>query len=249
MLPTFTFFAVGKAHMTLVQFPDGQNMLVDCCRCPDYPTPLDHLKPRIRSLDIVVITHPHRDHLTGLKDVCEWYKPGAMWHNGRYFRPDPVYDDWSFYERLRGGTISYCNPVQVRRGHAMTVGDTTVYIAAPSTPHLNGTVEDENNNSLIIAMTTGKAKVVLTGDTEEEQWAATDLSPLANASIFLASHHGREDGFSERVLRVIKPQRIIVSCGGPCDTEAIENYRRFAPVSLTRHGNVVVRPTEVVAAV
>jgi competence protein ComEC len=249
MLPTYTFFAVGKAHMTLVQFSNGLNMLVDCRRSLEWPSPLEYLKTKIDTLDVVVITHPHQDHLTGLKEVCECFKPRSLWHNGRYFRPDPVYDDWSFYERLRNGGVPYCTPVRVQRGHNLTVGDTTVYVAGPSVPHLRDTVEDENNNGIILAITTGKSKVVLTGDTEEEQWGATDLTPLANAAVFLASHHGREDGFSERVLRVIKPQRIVISCGGPCDTEAITKYERFAPVSLTRNGNIVVRPSEVAAAV
>lgn len=224
-------------------------MLVDCCRSLEWPSPLEYLKSRIRTLDVVVITHPHQDHLTGLKEVCDWFKPRSLWHNGRYCRPDPLYDDWSFYERLRMGSIAYCTSVLVQRGHSLAIGDTTVYVAAPSVPNLRGTPEDENNNSIILAITTRKSKVVITGDSEKEQWAVTDLRPLANAAVFLASHHGREDGFFEPALRVIKPQRIIISCGGPCDTEAITKYERFAPVSLTRNGNVVVRPSEVAATV
>jgi beta-lactamase superfamily II metal-dependent hydrolase len=110
-------------------------------------------------------------------------------------------------------------------------------------------VEDENNNSIILAITTGRSKVVITGDSEKEQWAVTDLRPLANASVFLASHHGREDGFFEPAMQVIKPQRIVISCGPSCDTDAIIKYQHFAPVSLTRRNNVVIRPAEVAAAV
>jgi competence protein ComEC len=249
MLPTYTFFAVGKAHMTLVQFSNGLNMLVDCRRSLEWPSPLEYLRSRIQTLDTVVITHPHQDHLTGLKEVCDWFKPRALWHNGRYCKPDPVYEDWSFYERLRNGNVSYCTPVRVQHGHNLAVGDTTVYVAGPSLPHLQDTPEDENNNSIILAVTTGKSKVILTGDSEKEQWAVTDLRPLANAAVFLASHHGREDGFFEPVLRMIRPQRIVISCGAPCDTDAIIKYGRFAPVSLTRSKNVVVRPSEVAAAV
>jgi len=235
--------------MILVEFSNDLNMLVDCRRGLDWPSPLENLKSKIRNLDVVVITHPHQDHLTGLREVCDWFKPRALWHNGRYCKPDPVYDDWNFYEKLRNGNISYCKPVRVERGHSLTVDDTTVYVTAPSSPNLLGTAEDENNNSIILAITTGKSKVVITGDSEKEQWATTDLRPLANAAVFLASHHGRDDGFFEPALRVIKPQHIVISCGGPCDTDAITKYERFAPVSLTRNKNVVVRPSEVAAAV
>jgi competence protein ComEC len=246
MVPIYTFFAVDKGHMVLVQFSNGVNMLVDCRVSGTRPSPLEYLKSRIRSLDFVVITHPHQDHLSGLQEVCEWFKPRALWHNGRCFRPDPVYDDWSYYERLRTGKISFCSPVRVQSGHRLTVGDSTVYVAGPIIPNLEGTSDDENNNGIILAVTSGNAKVVLTGDTEEEQWDVTDMRPLADASVFLASHHGREDGFSARALSIIKPQRIIISAESePCETDATPRYQRVAPVSTTRNGSVVVRPSVV----
>ena len=53
--------------------------------------------------------------------------------------------------------------------------------------------------------------MVLTGDTEEDQWFAIDLRMLSKPSVFLASHHGRESGFSAEAMAVIKPQHIIIS--------------------------------------
>jgi beta-lactamase superfamily II metal-dependent hydrolase len=140
--------------------------------------------------------------------------------------------------------------VRVQAGQSTTIGDSSVAIVGPNVPNLQGTPDDENNNSILLAITTGNSKVVLTGDTEKDQWDALNLSQLANATIFLASHHGREDGFSERALKVIKPQRIIISSDGePCDTDATAKYKRFAPVSTTREHSVVVRPASVLAGV
>src|SRR5260221_1618515 len=151
MTPTYTFFAVGKGHMTLVQFSSGFNMLVDCRRSSEWPSPLDHLKSKVRTLDMVVITHPHQDHLTGIQEICEWFKPRSLWHNGRYFKPDPVYDDWSYYERMRTCKLSFCTPTRVQQGKQMTVGDSIIYVSGPTAPHLEGTSEDENNNGIILA--------------------------------------------------------------------------------------------------
>ena len=116
-----------------------------------------------------------------------------------------------------------------------------MHVAAPTVPAVSGTADDENNNGIVLAVTTGKAKVVLTGDTEKEQWGAMDLTPLAKASVFLASHHGREDGFSKPVLDVVKPQRIVISDGDPAETDATAQYERYAPVSTTRKHSVVIR--------
>ena len=248
-MPTYTFFAVGKGHMILVQFPGGFNMVVDCRRSSEWPSPLQYLKSKIRTLNMVVITHPHQDHLTGLKEVCEWFKPGRLWHNGRYFRPDPVYDDWSYYERLRCGKVSFCTPSLVQEGCSSTIGSSKIYVAGPKEPNIEGTSDDENNNGIILGISDGRSKVVITGDTEEEQWNMTNLTPLASASVFLASHHGRQDGYSKRVLDIIKPQRIVISDDQPGDTDATAKYERSAPVSTTRQGSVVVRASQVAASV
>ncbi len=243
MVPTYTFFAVDKGNMTLVQFSNGINMLVDCRCSADRPTPLEYLEQKIRNLEFVVITHPHQDHITGLRDLCEKFRPRYLWHNGRYFRPDPVYDDWSYYEKLRAGELSYCTAVEVRAGQTATIGESRIHVAGPLVPNLEGTPDDENNNGIILSIVTGKAKVVLTGDTEKEQWHAMTLLPLADASVFLASHHGREDGFSAIALGVIKPQHVVISDGEAAETDAIEKYRALAPVSTTRERSIVLRPT------
>jgi hypothetical protein len=65
----------------------------------------------------------------------------------------------------------------------------------------------------------------------------------------LASHHGREDGFSKRALDVIKPQRIVISDCEPCETDVTAKYERYAPVSTTRENSVVVRASQVTVPV
>ncbi len=243
MIPTYTFFAVDKGNMTLIQFPNGTSMLVDCRRSETRPSPLEYLRQKgLNSLDLLVITHPHRDHLSGIQEVCEALKPKYLWHNGRYFEPDPVYDDWVYYERLRNGKLSYCEPVKVRSGQTATIGNAKLVVSGPSTPNLEGTPEDENNNGIILTVMAGNSKVVLTGDTQGEQWEVVDLRPLSKPSIFLASHHGRENGFCDEVMEALQAQHIVISDGEPAETDATGEYERFAPVSTTRQNSIVVRP-------
>jgi len=87
---------------------------------------------------------------------------------------DPVYDDWTFYETLRGGGYACCTPTQVRAGQTATIGTTKLQVLGPKTPHLEGTSEDENNNSILLKITDGASNIVLTGDTENAQWDSTD---------------------------------------------------------------------------
>jgi len=234
--------------MILLQFSNGINMLVDCNSPESGPSPVEYLRSKIRTLDFVVVTHPHQDHITGLEDICRHFRPKYLWHNGRYFKPDPVYDDWTFYENLRGGKYSYCTPTCLRAGQTATIGQTKLLILGPKMPHLDGTTEDENNNSILLKITDSSSSIVLTGDTQEAQWGVADLTALKGTSVFLASHHGRESGFSERVLRIAQPQLVVISDGECCDTDATHKYEKFAPVRTTRSGNIVLRPQVQVAA-
>lgn len=249
MVPVFTFFAVDKGNMTLVQFTNGINLMFDCRRSPERPSPLKYLTQRIEKLDIVAISHPHQDHLTGLEEVCEFFKPKHFWHCDRFFKPDPVFDDWIFYEKLRKGEISYCTPMALRRNRAIKIGESQIVVLGPTIPFIEGTVDDVNNNSIVLSVVTGNSKVILTGDTQSEQWEVLTSGQLEDASILLASHHGRESGFCERALRTMNPQRIIISDGIPCDTDATEKYEKFAPVSTTRENNVVVGGVRTAVAV
>jgi ribonuclease BN (tRNA processing enzyme) len=133
---------MGKGNMVLVQFSNGINMLVDCNSVEGRPSPLEYLRSKIRTLDFVLITHPHQDHLTGLQEICTYFRPKYLWHNGRYFKPDPVYDDWTFYEKLRGGGYSYCTSTRVQAGQTATIGTTRLHILGPTTPHSARAIHD-----------------------------------------------------------------------------------------------------------
>jgi competence protein ComEC len=243
MMPVFTFFAVDKGNMTLIQFANGINMMVDCRRSAERLSPLEYLRSKIKKLDIVVVTHPHQDHIMGLQEVVEFFEPKHLWHCGRYFKPDPVFDDWSFYEKARKGELSYCRPMAVHAGQIIRIADSQITILGPKLPFIEGSSEDVNNNGIVFSVVSGKSKIVVTGDTQEEQWESLDERELSDASILLASHHGRESGYSDRMLRIMRPQRIIISDGEPCDTDATAKYERVAPVSTTRYNNVVVGGT------
>lgn len=153
-----------------------------------------------------------------------------------------MYDDWSYYEKLRAGKVSSCTAQAVWAGQYVTIGGTQISFLGPCKPFLEGTSEDENNNCVILSCMTDKAKVIILGDTEQAQWEAVEIREMLNASVLLASHHGRESGYCEKAIKQVKPQHVIISDGPPGDTDATDKYRRIATVSTTRERTVVVRP-------
>ena len=63
---------VGQGDSIFVQFPNGSTMLVDAGPSDAGPTVVRYLKDLgVRKIDILVLTHPHSDHLGGMKDVLD----------------------------------------------------------------------------------------------------------------------------------------------------------------------------------
>jgi competence protein ComEC len=95
---------------------------------------------------------------------------------------------------------------------------------------VTGTRSDPNNNSLVLAVTTGGFRVLLTGDAEtEEQLSllAVDDPRLLRSDVLKVAHHGsayQDEGF----LEAVAPRVALVSVGVGND------YGHPSPVLLAR---------------
>jgi competence protein ComEC len=81
------FADVGQGDCTLLQLPDGRNMLVDIFRCKDHGIDIFKLLDDVlpdgsdgkKKLDILVVTHAHDDHITGLAELYDRYEVEWLW--------------------------------------------------------------------------------------------------------------------------------------------------------------------------
>src|SRR5436309_11619340 len=88
-------------------------------------------------------------------------------------------------------------------------GDTTfsAYWNNCGTTLLGGGFFDENNLSLVVFVKCGQHKFIFPGDMERAGWLQLLQNPafvaeLRGVNVFVASHHGREDGCCEEVMKV-----------------------------------------------
>lgn len=94
---------------------------------------------------------------------------------------------------------------------------------------------DENNLSVVTFAHYGCIHIVFPGDLERAGWLRLLRLPefraeLAQVNVFVASHHGREDGYCKEVFDFCKPEIIIVSDGDKVfDTqETVARYAQHA---------------------
>lgn len=237
----FFFYKIGDGHCTYVEFPDGSKGFIDLNRKSENEgdDPLMRVwNVGIRHIHHLFITHPHRDHLTGLKALKRSFSIDHFYFSGIQFRPDPIYEDWEVYEEMKR---NFPNRHQVGEGWYTTVGDVRIDFLAPPRNLINGSDDDANNNSLLLRFSYGSTKLLICGDTGQEGWLRIRDEDIRNIDLLLASHHGNDSGYYQPKVAIMVPKYVIISAGPGTPHDADQKYRHYARLGVytTRTETVV----------
>ena len=205
------FLDVGQGDAILITTPSGQQVLVDGGPSPsDLTSALGREMPFWdRSIDLLIMTHPDADHISGLVEVLDRYEVDGWLDNGR---PD---DDATYGEcmaRIEGAGVPRH---AVRAGDRLDLGQGIVLeVLHPPSQLMTGTEADGNNNSLVLRLTWGEAEFLLTGDigTEAEQLLLGSTQDLS-ADLLKVAHHGSGGSSCDEFLAAVSPAYAVISVG------------------------------------
>lgn len=232
---------VGQGDAILLEVPSGQVILVD--GGPDKKV-LRRLGEELpfweRRIDLIVLTHPHEDHLAGLNAVIERYEVGAVMISG------PEAKSASYRHLLETVKAKNIPLFVVEHPETLALGDLRLDILFPLSSLKGKRLANLNDSSIVMKATYGQTDILLTGDAEttvEKQLLASgeDLS----ADILKAGHHGSETSSGEDFLQAVKPQAAIISSGagnsyGHPSPRILKRYERFhIPVHRTDQDGTV----------
>ena len=221
---TVTFLDVGQGDSILLEVPDGKKILIDGGGVEPkrggekegkdavgekVVVPFLHRKG-INSLDMVILTHPHADHLGGLNKVLEEIKVDAVLDSGQVYASRA-------YQRFKAlvakNQIKY---TIARAGQTIAFNpEIKGLIFNPVLPFLTMTNSDPNNNSIVLRLVYGQVSFMLTGDMEkegEERVLGSGFGPLTS-TVLKVGHHGSNTSTSDEFLRRVNPQAAVISVG------------------------------------
>ena len=195
------FLDVGQGDAILIKAPSGQNILID--GGPD-KTVIKRLGENLpwwdKRIDLMILTHPHDDHVTGLIDVLKRYSVGKILYTGVNHNA-PNYLAWLKLTRDSKTPLIIIDKAQI-----IKLGQgSELEILYPDKSWLGQTMADLNQSSIVLMLTYGKTKFLLTGDAGEEVEAelisrGADLG----ADVLKVGHHGSQYSSGEEFLNKIK---------------------------------------------
>ena len=210
-----TALNVGQGDSFLIQAPGPVTILVDGGPDPDILL-LElgqRLPPWQQNIDLVVLTHPDSDHLSGLTGLMERYEVGRVMQCGVNCVTPGNEADYLAWEALlnRGGI----KPLEAEVGIRVTLGDNIgLQVLHPPSRPLVGTDAHANNNSVVLRLEYGETSFLFTGDIEAfaEGYLLRQGTPL-DSTVMTTPHHGSNSSSTPEFVAAVDPGLVLISSG------------------------------------
>lgn len=197
---------VGKADSILVVTPQNHAMLVDAGEKGAYPVIHEALeRMNVKKLDVLVATHPHNDHIGGMKSVIENYDIGSI------YMPSVSVETSTYENLMKAISKKKLKPKEAKAGVTIDFDpDVSVSVLAP----LKYDYDNVNNCSAVIKLTFGQVSILLAGDAEKE--SEKDMleayqSGELRANVLKVGHHGSATSSTSRFLSAVRPSVAVIS--------------------------------------
>ena len=203
-----SFLNVGQGDAILIQTPNHQDILVDGGPSAQAISAQlsKHLPFWDRNIELVVLTHPHEDHLTGLLEVLQRYKvKQVLYLDTSYTLPDE--QEW-----LNLIQQKHIKATLATAGQEIDLGtkDTTLEVINP-TP---GSTVPAMDNGIVLKLTDEKISFLLTSDisADAEHDLITQRADVS-CTVLKVAHHGSNDSSTAAFLAVADPKVAVISVG------------------------------------
>jgi len=212
-----TVFDVGQGLSIVVRTPDNKTMIYDTgsssLKKNNYRIGLIAVDPYlksegIRKIDLLMLSHPHTDHYSGLQALVNKYPITDFAYNGKNATH-------SAYKDLIKA-LNKQNPkmIKVKSGYSFKLGDKVKgYVYNPSFPMPRSF--DINNGSIAMKLTYGKCSIFFTGDCNKEAENAmiSKFKGKMKSDVLIIGHHGSHNATTSNFLKEINPSLAVISCG------------------------------------
>lgn len=208
--PRVVFVDVGQGDSTYIEDENSDQILIDG---GDGKLILDRLGKLMpfydRKIELVIMTHPDKDHMGGLIEVLKYYEVEDILETG--IKCDTaICKEWDKLIEEKNIPVKYA-----RFGQDIRLGKyVDIKVLYPFDDLSGQKVGDDNDSSIIVKIFTPNNSYLLMGDAgfKLEQILMSSKIDL-QAKILRVSHHGSKNATSNEFLQAVKPEKAIISVG------------------------------------
>ncbi|XOB40404.1 MAG: ComEC/Rec2 family competence protein [Candidatus Nealsonbacteria bacterium] len=203
------FFDIGQGDAIFIETPKRYQILID--GGPDSSI-LEKLGKEMpfwdRTIDLVVLTHPEHDHISGLIEVLKRYKVDFILWTG-ILRNTGEYEEW---KRLIEEEI-----VQVKiakTDQKIFFPETFLDVLYPFEDLEGKDFKNTNNTSIVIRLVFNNHSFIFTGDLYKSvERKLVDRGLYLDSNVLKVGHHGSKTSSCEEFLEKVKPEIAVISAG------------------------------------
>jgi competence protein ComEC len=204
-----SFLDVGQGDAILIS-KGNQQVLVDGGPSPQAITLelSDKMPFWDRTIELVVLTHPNADHITGLVEVLDSYQVEQV------LSPDidcelAICDEWLRLIEDKG--IEYTSACA---GQRIEFDGVVIEVLNPQNPLLLGTESDADNNGVVLHVSFDDISFLLTADIMwQGEFELITQRAIPQCTVLKVAHHGSATSTTPEFLAVASPQIAVISVG------------------------------------
>lgn len=201
------FLDVGQADSILLELPNNEIMLIDAGNNSDGRKVVSYLRDKgIDTIDYLIGTHPHADHIGGLDDVIDNFEIG------RIYLPQVIHTSKTFEDVLLAVQRKGKKITPARAGvNIVDEPDLQIYFISP--------VRDDYNNlnhySAVVKVDFLNKSFLFTGDAEipNEEEMIEKYGSRLKSHVLKVGHHGSNTSTSEEFIEKVVPDYAVISVG------------------------------------
>lgn len=209
------FLDVGQGDAILIKTPKGKNVLIDGGPDANVIEDLSKSLPWYENtIDLVILSHPHDDHVGGLVSVFKKYNIKRAAYTG-ILHNSPAFLAWLKIVKEKHIPLSIIDKQQ-----RITLDESCYLdIIHPFRSYFGKEMDNLNNSSIVAKLVYGKTSFLFMGDLEESAEKemilhySNESESFFTANVLKAGHHGSVTSSGEELLAKVKPSIVVIPVG------------------------------------
>lgn len=206
------FFDVGQGDSAFIETSKHFQVLIDGGPTPAILEKLGKEMPFYdKTIDLIVLSHPDSDHLTGLIDALKRYRIKNILWTG-ILNGTEESKEWAWLIEEEGADI-----IIAKAGEKIILQeDPGIYISVlyPFESVKGKEIENTNDYSIVGKLVFENASILFCGDISSNiEKRLIEQNADLDADVLKVAHHGSKYSTSEEFLKAVSPETAVISAG------------------------------------